>query len=246
MNVFQPHLQLPLSVQIRDDGSFENFFVGPNQEIVDCLERSSQGMASDGAVYIGGPAGSGKTHLLHSACLKADQCEVASVYLPLKEIGDESPEMLEGMEQFQLICIDDLQAVVGNAQWEEALFHLFNRVFDNGAQIVFTADKSVSHLGIGLPDLESRLAWGFVYRLQPLGDDEKLEALQQRAKRRGFELPDSVGRYLLRHYPRDMQALYDLLQQLDVASLAAQRNKLSIPFVKQWLENGGPEQSSLF
>lgn len=246
MNSSRVQVQLPLCVQIRDDASFGNFYVATNQELVDSLQRSCLGKTSDGAIYFSGPASAGKTHLLHAVCHAAQEHDISSVYLPLAELHQESPELLEGLEQLQLICVDDLQAIAANAKWEEGLFHLFNRVFDSGAQIIFSADKAINNLGIELPDLTSRLAWGFVYRLHPLDDNDKLCALQERAKHRGFELPVNVGQYLLRRYPRDMQALYDLLQELDMASLAAQRNKLSIPFVKQWLEGGDASQSSLF
>lgn len=238
--------QLPLSVQIRDDASFENYFAGANQEAIDCLSRASQGKTSDGAIFLSGPAGVGKSHLLQAACHQAEISEITAVYLPLAELCNESVEMLEGLESLSLICIDDIQTVAGNKEWEQALFHLYNRVFENGAQIVFCADKPIASLGIQLPDLESRLAWGFVYRLHALSDEEKLQALQERAKRRGFEMPANVGQYLLRVYPRDMQALLDLLDELDSATLAAQKSRLTVPFVKAWLEQKDSAQKALF
>jgi DnaA family protein len=240
------NFQLPLSVQIRDDASFDNYFAGANQEAVDCLTRASQGKTSDGAVFLSGPAGVGKSHLLQAACQKAEEQSIAAVYLPLDELRDESVEMLEGLESLSLICIDDLQAVAANKAWEQALFHLYNRVFETGTQIVFSADKAIANLGIQLPDLASRLAWGFVYRLHALSDEEKLQALQERAKRRGFEMPSNVGQYLLRVYPRDMQALLGLLSELDSASLAAQKSRLTVPFVKAWLEQKNSTQVALF
>ncbi len=86
-------------------------------------------------------------------------------------------------------------------------------------------------LNLGLPDLVSRLGWGPVFQLQPLDDEGKRAALQLRARQRGMELPDEVAVYLLRRSPRDMDSLFELLQRLDVASLAAQR-RLTIPFVR--------------
>ena len=97
--------------------------------------------------------------------------------------------------------------------------------------------KNIIDLKIKLPDLVSRLAWGLTLYLQLLNDDDKLSALQLRAGKRGFDLPDNVGRYLLSHNTRDLSSLFDLLDHLDEASLAAQR-KLTIPFVKKVAELG--------
>ena len=246
MSSFSANAQLPLSVQIRDDASFDNYHVGSNRELVDCLKRACEGKVSDGAIFISGPAGVGKTHLMQAACHVAEKKQVNSVYLPMAELHQESVDLLEGLESLPLICIDDLQCISGNRAWEQALFHLYNRVFEQGTQLVFCADKVINNLGLELADLASRLAWGFVYRLHALSDEEKLEALQIKATRKGFELPSNVGQYLLRVYPRDMQALLDLLEELDVASLAAQKSRLTVPFVKNWLEQKSSSQSSLF
>ena len=240
--------QLALSVHIRDDASFENYFAGPNQEVIESLRLACNGKSSAGAIFLNGAAGVGKSHLLQACCHVAGEQGLAAVYLPLTELVDEGPDLLEGLEQLALICLDDVQIIAGKEAWEQAVFHFFNRAFDRGVQLVFAADRGVTAMGILLPDLASRLAWGFVYRLHALDDEQKLQAIQERAKHRGFVVPDDVGRFLLRRFPRDMRALHAMLHELDVASLAAQRSKISIPFVKSWLENRNNQetQASLF
>ena len=94
---------------------------------------------------------------------------------------------------------------------------------------------SPTALGVSLADLRSRLAGGLVLQLHPLRDEDKVEVMRQWARQRGMEMPEEVAVYLLRHCPRDMTALFDLVEVLDQASLAAQR-KLTIPFVKDVLE----------
>jgi DnaA family protein len=85
-----------------------------------------------------------------------------------------------------------------------------------------------------LPDLLSRLGSGPVYRINELDDQGKQSALQLHARNRGFDMPDDVANYLLKHCPRDMVSLFKILDQLDEASLSAQR-KLTIPFVSTLL-----------
>ncbi|MOA44467.1 DnaA regulatory inactivator Hda [compost metagenome] len=116
-----------------------------------------------------------------------------------------------------------------------AIFNLYNRILETGRTRLFiTGDRPPRQLNLNLPDLASRLDWGQIYKLQPLSDEEKLLALQLRGKLRGFELPEDVGRFLLKRLDREMRTLFMTLDQLDHASITAQR-KLTIPFVKEIL-----------
>lgn len=225
--------QLPLAIGLRDDAAFANFYAGGNLEAVACLRACASAKTSEGSIFLWGPPGSGKTHLLQAACREAGEHGLAAAYIPLSA-AELVPEMLEGLETLNLVCIDDLDAVVARAEWETALFHLYNRMFDQGTQLVVAADVNVGQLGLQLPDLSSRLTWGFVFHLQALSDDDKLAALRLRAEARGMALPDEVSAYLIRRCPRDMAHLFALLDDLDAASLAAQR-KLTVPFVREWL-----------
>jgi DnaA family protein len=157
------------------------------------------------------------------------------VYLPMQELLELQPAVFDGMETMNPVCIDDVQLLAGKKEWEEALFHLFNRVRDQGGRMIVSATAPPNQLRIQLPDLVTRLGWGTVYQVKPLNDEGKKVALQQRAKNRGLQFPDEVVEYVLRRSLRDMNSLFELLDKLDVASLIEQR-KLTIPFVKQYLE----------
>lgn len=223
-------MQLPLGIKLPDSSSFDNYFPAENLATVEALQHS---VLDNGEqfIFLWGAAGSGKTHLLQAACRTASEQGAVS-YLPLAHAHELEPMVLEGLEAMSLVCIDDLHTIAGNAKWEQALFHLYNRLRDSHTRLVISANANPNTLDIQLPDLQSRLNWGLTMQLHGLDDDNKLGALQLRASHRGFELPQAVGRYLLKHIPRDMPSLFDLLDQLDEASLAEQR-KLTIPFVKK-------------
>lgn len=226
--------QLTLGLSLKDEATFDNFFPGENKEIVAALKKVASGQG-ERMVYLSGTRGQGCTHLLQAICHEAHQHQLSSVYLPLANLISMSPELLNGLESLQLVCIDDLQAVAGNESWEEALFHLYNRIHDAGGRMVMAANTPPKSIPIKLPDLISRLSWGIVFQLHPLSDQDKLAALKMRAYARGITLSDEVGRYLLTHCPRHMSTLFAALDALDKASLAAQR-RLTIPFVKEVLE----------
>ncbi len=229
-------IQLPLGVRLRDDATFANYYPGANAAALGYVERLCEADAgwTDSLIYLWGAAGVGRSHLLQAACLRFEQRDEASVYLPLAEVADYGPELLDNLEQCELVCLDDLEAVAGRADWEEALFHLFNRLRDAGKRLLLAAATSPRELGVQLPDLQSRLTLALVFQLQELADEDKLRALQLRASRRGLQMPDEVGRFILTRGARSMSALFELLEQLDQASLQAQR-KLTIPFLKETL-----------
>lgn len=218
--------QLTLRIGLREGATFANFVAGANAAAVAALMRGDEPF-----IYVWGPAGSGKSHLLQAACHGTAAGGATVAYLPLADLGDAGVAVLEGLEQVSLVCLDDLQAVAGDGAWEEALFHLYNRLRESGTRLLVSAEAGPLHCGVMLADLRSRLGWGPVYQLQPLDDAGKLEVLRRHARGRGMELPEEVALYLLRHCPRDMHALCALLERLDQASLAAQR-RLTIPFVR--------------
>ncbi len=173
--------------------------------------------------------------MLHAACAELSKQGEAVGYVPLDKRTYFVPEVLDGMEQLALVCIDNIECIAGDEEWEMAMFNLYNRIQETGRTRLFiTGDRPPRQLNLHLPDLASRLDWGQIYKLQPLSDEEKLLALQLRAKLRGFELPEDVGRFLLKRLDREMRTLFMTLDQLDRASITAQR-KLTIPFVKDIL-----------
>lgn len=228
-------MQLSLSIGLRDDASFDNFFPGENEVAVKHLAGILSNSQSEGSVYLWGNEASGKTHLLQALCHQSSEFQMPAAYLPLSLWQELDVGLLEGLDNYPLVCVDDIDAIAGNPEWEQALFHLYNQILQNKTHLVISASTNLQESPLHLPDLKSRLSWGVVFYLKELSEDQKALALQQRAHRRGFELPDNVAQYLLRRYSRDMNSLLDMLNQLDEASLMAKR-KLTVPFVKQWLE----------
>ena len=225
--------QLPLAVQLRDDATFENFYNAKNALLVNELKRQ----LNDGEqyIYLCGPEGSGRSHLLQAACHQADQLGYPSVYLPLDELNHYKPaELFEGLAALPLVCLDNITAVLANSEWEEALFHLFNQMREQGHCLLVAADQPVADLNISMADLSSRLAWGAFYQLKPLDDEQRLDVLMLRAEARGLELSEDVAQFIARRCQRDMDALVKTLERLDSASLK-ERRKLTIPFVKETL-----------
>ncbi|OHC11695.1 MAG: DnaA regulatory inactivator Hda [Pseudomonadales bacterium GWC1_66_9] len=229
-------IQLPLGVRLRDDATFANYYPGANAAALGYAERLCEPDAgwTESLIYLWGAEGVGRSHLLQAACIRFEQRRELAIYLPLAELADYGPALLDNLEQSELVCLDDLEAIAGRDDWEEALFHLFNRLRDCGRRLLLSAAVSPRELPIKLPDLKSRLTLALVFQLHGLTDEDKLRALQLRASRRGLHLTDEVGRFILTRGSRSMAALFELLDTLDQASLQAQR-RLTIPFLKETL-----------
>ena len=84
-------------------------------------------------------------------------------------------------------------------------------------------------------DLKSRLAWGLVYHVKPLTDDERASYLRAEAGRRGMRVPDEVISYLLTHVRRDLPTLVAILDEVDRASLE-KKHPITLPLVKTALK----------
>ncbi|WP_114418806.1 DnaA regulatory inactivator Hda [Marinospirillum perlucidum] len=226
-------VQLSLGVNLQDTAHFSNFHLGKNPAIASHLPKmlDEPGFRY---VFLWGKQDSGKSHLLQASYHLAKSQGREAAYLALQDLAGGHPDQLSELDQ-DLVCLDDLDAVAGIDLWEEALFHMYNRLRDQGKMLLITATSAPAHLPVNLPDLASRLAWGLTYQLQTLEDDDKLAALQLRASKRGLQMPDEVARYILHRSPRRLSGLFATLDVLDEASLKEQR-KLTIPFVRQALK----------
>ena len=230
----EPHFQLPLPIHQSDDETLENFYAENNLLLLNSLQKNFLQLHQQ-FFYLWGNKGSGKSHLLKGVCQHYLAQQRPALYVPLNKAQYFSPAVLENLEQQALVCLDDLQAVIGNAEWEVAIFDLINRVRETGRTLlIMSADQSPVNLPVQLPDLASRLTWGEVYQLAPLNDKQKIDVLQKAAYQRGIELPDETANFLFKRLERGMKTLFNALEKLDQASLQAQR-KLTIPFVKEIL-----------
>ena len=229
--------QLPLGVQLAVTHRFETYHEGGNREAVRALLAQ---VAESGRppLWLYGPPGSGKSHLLQAACASAGESGLTAAYLPLGAARADDPAILAGFERLGLVALDDVDAIAGDAGWERALFTFWNELAEQRGRLVLAAAAAPAAIRFGLPDLASRLASSQVHRLHPLAEPELAEALLRRARHRGLELPPETLGYLTRRAPRDFAALCRLLDQLDTESLAAQR-RLTVPFVRDWLARSG-------
>lgn len=226
-----PSNQLPLALRLRDASSFESLVEGPNGAAVASVKAA---VSESAQVYIWGGQGAGRSHILEATVRLAESKGLMAALLPASELRSSPVEVLEGLADFNLLALDDIDKLAGNSHWEEGLFHLYNQLKANAGSFICSASAPPSEAGFLLPDLASRLAAGPVFALQSLEDRQLIDLLIARADIRGLELTEEVARFLVTRCSRQAGDLMVLLDQLDQAALQAQR-RLTVPFVKSVL-----------
>ena len=183
----------------------------------------------EGLVLVCGKPGTGKSHLLQGLCRDSQRKGEAAIYLPSSALRE--PDLLHGLEQMPLACIDDIAPVLARPAWQEALFHFINSVRDRGGKLVIASSVPLAELHCSLPDLGSRLRGAQLVVTDDLRDADKLEVIRLKAHRLGFEMNEEVCQFILSRARRDMHHLSRLVAQLDRNTLLRQK-RVTIPFVK--------------
>jgi DnaA family protein len=199
--------QLLLDIQPLAPATLDNFIAGSNEEALHSLKMAIEGANEARFIYLWGAPGGGKSHLLqacHDLALEQD--------LPLS-------------------VVDDVNTLDEEAQIE--LFNYFNQLRASGGILITSGNAAPTQMGLR-DDLATRLAWGLVYQLHPLSDEEKAKALKTHAKERGMKLPDDVVDYCLRYLRRDLPTLMAVLNALDKWSLT-EKKPVTVPMLKKML-----------
>jgi DnaA family protein len=227
------HPQLPLPLRLPAARRFDSFVAEGNEAVLAEVHLAAAGGRNE-VIYLSGPAGCGKTHLLLAACAEAERLGRRGQYLSLaawSALDGEAVALLSGLD---LVCLDDLDAALGDAGVETGLFALLNACRDRGVPVLVAARVALPELAAGLPDLRSRLAQGLRLRLQSASDRVRRRILHRRAEQLGLSMDEAAIEFLFRRFPRDLGGLMALVERLDRASLAAQR-RVTVPFLREAL-----------
>jgi DnaA-homolog protein len=228
--------QLPLPLLDEPPRSFETYLPGPNAlalaELTDLALRPNGGAASP-PVYLWGPPGSGKTHLLQSLA--------ARLQAQGRPVGwfDDHTALPWATDDARVLTVFD-RCDTYDAARQHAAFALFVDASSRGALVAAAGRLPPVDLPLR-EDLRSRLGWGHVFALQTLTDEEVRAVLLSEAARRGLTLSPEVTAYLLSHHARDLASLKALLDRADAFSLARKRAVLTVPMVKQMVEEAAAD-----
>ncbi|MFC4699304.1 DnaA regulatory inactivator Hda [Glaciecola siphonariae] len=239
-------MQLVLPVLQTHDFSLDNFVAGSNQGVVQHLQNSvchsadkASGVnTSAGAApitYLYGCSGVGKTHLLLAMHQHAEAQGFSARYVDIEQVRKLPAQLIQGLGQHDVICIDNIHLIAEDREWQIALFDTLNQFLEqNPCHCIVSAKSAVKYIEFSLADLASRLQWGTSFQLRDMEEGDKIEALRLHFSERGVSVQNELLVFLLRRCERDMHKLVELVSTLDSMSLQ-QHRKLTIPFVKEAL-----------
>ena len=229
----QPTPQIPLHVSFRDDTVFEDYLPGNNAVAIGTL-RQALARLDDHLIYIWGAEGVGVSHILQASIHDLQLQGLSTLYLSIADCLEFGPEALDGLDAIDAVAFDNIELINGNADWQEALFHFYNRVRDTGKLILIGSSTSPLHLNLELADLKSRFSSGLTLQLTSLDDEQRIDWVIWKARRRGLVVEREVAEFLILRHNQNMKELVSTFDKLDTESLAAKR-RLTIPFLKQVL-----------
>ncbi|NMG75241.1 DnaA regulatory inactivator Hda [Aromatoleum diolicum] len=218
--------QLVLDIRPDAPPTLDNFVVGGNEELVATL-RGIAGLP--GHLYLWGPAGSGRSHLLRAALAAAQAAGRPATNVAAADVGDELPQTPS-----LLLAVDDVHALAPAAQI--ALFNAFNRSRPLGQTLLLAGADAPRNLALR-EDLRTRIGQCLIFEVRPLDDESRTAILATLAARRGLRLADEVIDFLMRHGRRDLPSLLAVLDALDTASLERKR-AVTLPLLREMMQAG--------
>jgi DnaA family protein len=217
-----PMQQLLLDVFTPPRPTLTNFLVGQNGQLVHELQQLAKLESLSPFMYVYGPAGCGKSHLLRGVAAELGVNVVAGgnrfVFKPSE----------------QALVIDNIEQLTPYSQVQ--LFNAFNSSLaeNKPGKIILASEFPPAELKLR-DDLRTRIEAGLCLRVHPLSDQEKHEALQSMAKSRGLQLSEEVIEYALRYFQRDMGSLMAVMDGLDRFSLEQQK-PVSVNLLRHWMK----------
>ena len=226
--------QLALQIQINERASLDNFFISKNnnkaiQILKNILERSNNGAQ----IFIDDLGSNGKSYLLQAICNDFSNSNNSTIYIPMQKAINLEPSILEGVNDLNLICLDDIDLINNQRDWELALFNLINECYEKDCFLLLSG--SIDKLEV-IPDLISRIKKMEILRLKAIDDDELLRATQSISKNLNIEISDKNMNYLINNSRRDIKTVFGTLSQLEKESLERKKS-IGLNLIKEVIQS---------
>jgi chromosomal replication initiator protein len=216
--------------------SFENFIVGPSNRFAyaAAMAVAEQPGKHYNPLFIYGPAGLGKTHLLHSVAAQSREINPGLVmrYVTSEDFFNDFVDGIrrKRMDEFKnryrridILLLDDVQFFEGKEQILEEFFHTFNTLHQAGSQLVITSDRHPRHLSTLEDRLRSRFEWGLLTDIQPPDVETRLAILHKNAEFAPRQVPEAVLEFIAAHVPNNIRELEGALTRITAYAALTQQ-----------------------
>lgn len=224
--------QLILPYQKNIKKKFDSFFCDneKNDQIVENIKNIFD--SQNNQIYIWGDKSFGKSHLLYAACNYFGEKNKKCVYLPLSENKKFEPDILDGFDNYDLVCIDNIDLIFQKEDWEYSFFVLINKTLDKSKKIIFTSSSSLALNNINLKDFHSRLSSSLIFMINSPNDTTKENILKRVILEKEYNINIDICEYLLKRKDRDIDSLLKIIDKIGNYSLSTNKkigkNNLSL------------------
>ena len=206
--------------------TFDDFFFdSSNEEIKLALKNNDD-------LFLYGAKSSGKSFLLQSTCNYYALDNKSSVYIPISEAIKHGTGFIDSLEGLDLICLDGIDLIASNQEWEVGIFNLINNCHTSKCRLIFSSCINPSSINFELNDLRSRIKKIDHIELYPISDVNLPKAIKFVSQLRSINLGDKEINYLLTYTKRNMSDLVEIISKLDQLSMELKR-KITIPLIKE-------------
>ena len=215
--------QLILPYQKNIKKKFDSFFCDneKNDQIVENIKNIFD--SQNNQIYIWGDKSFGKSHLLYAACNYFSEKNKKCVYLPLSENKKFEPDILDGFDNYDLVCIDNIDLIFQKEDWEYSFFVLINKILDKSKKIIFTSSSSLALNNINLKDFHSRLSSSLIFMINSPNDTTKENILKRVILEKEYNINIDICEYLLKRKDRDIDSLLKIIDKIGNYSLSTNK-----------------------
>ena len=241
---------------IKATNTFENFIVGPENEMA---HGASLAVAKEpghyyNPLFIHGPTGLGKTHLMHAIAhsVYAANPQARIAYISSETFTNDFIQALQTgsvasfrrrYRELDLLLIDDIHFLAGKESTQDEFFHTFNELHNNHKQVVLTSDRPASEIAKLQERLVSRFQWGMVASIQAPGLETRIAILRKKAAARGLDLQPEIAEFIASRIARNVRNLEGAVTRI-VGLVGMTRKPLELAQVEKLLHDILVEEAS--
>ncbi|MFA7098994.1 MAG: chromosomal replication initiator protein DnaA [Eubacteriales bacterium] len=212
---------------IYHDYTFDNFVVGLSNKVAQsaCLAVATNPVIRINPLFLYGPSGLGKTHLLFATVNEAFRKNpgVTVLYVTGEQFTNEiidaitaknTTEFREKYRSVDMLLVDDIQFIAGKVAVQEEFFHTFDTLYKMQKQIVLTSDKPPKDINPLEERLKTRFEMGLIADIQPPETELRTAIFKQKAKTLGLEIPNDVLTYLAENIKSNVRQIEGAIKKL--------------------------------
>jgi len=207
--------------------TFDNFIIGASNEFAHaaCVAVADRPATNYNPLFIYGPSGLGKTHLMHAIInqLKMNNPSINIIYVKGEDFTNQLVESLknntphhfrEKYRKCDVLLIDDIQFIAGKESTQEEFFHTFNSLFEENKQIILTSDRPPRDIKTLEDRLLTRFEWGLIADIQPPDLELRIAIIKKKAEQVSIHLPDDVLMFLAENLRSNIRQIEGAIKKL--------------------------------